>query len=197
MPSKFSEKIFTSLRPSYEDPCQLVEKPPSLRIASVLQRGCTLSRYDVSKTRGTPWNFWIVCIHARSIRSQDCPSSTYDFWWFCSGLPNLSGRDNLISVASASQRWRDCFGTRSNWRSEWLVAVNFHKLSTLLEHALSEHKTWTKTFMSVSHHMKINQGFIIKSSRSKENCEVIYNICLKLSILKCTLYYMHYVTTIV
>ena len=40
-------------------------------------------------------------------------------------------------------------------------------------------------------------GFIIKSSRSKANCEVIYNICLKLSILKCTLYYMHYVTTIV
>ena len=41
--------------------------------------------------------------------------------------------------------------------------------------------------MSDSHHMKINQ----------ENCEVIYNICLKPAILKCTLYYMHYVTTIV
>ena len=75
--------------------------------------------------------------------------------------------------------------------------MNFHKLSRVLEHALSEYKSWTKTFLGDSHHMKINQGFIIKSSHSKENCEVIYNICLKLSILKCTLYYMHYVTTIV
>ena len=41
--------------------------------------------------------------------------------------------------------------------------------------------------MSDSHHMKINQ----------ENCKVIYNICLKPAILKCTLYYVHYVTTIV
>ena len=49
----------------------------------------------------------------------------------------------------------------------------------------------------LSINQSINQGFIIKSSRSKANCEVIYNICLKLSILKCTLYYMHYVTTIV
>ena len=66
MPSKFSEKIFTSLRPSYEDPCQLVEKPPSLRIASVLQRGCTLSRNDVSKTRGTPWNFGLF-VYTRGV----------------------------------------------------------------------------------------------------------------------------------
>ena len=117
--------------------------------------------------------------------------------WVAKLASCVSGRGNVISAASASQRWRDCFGTRSKWRSEWVVAVNFHKLSKVLEHALSEYKSWTKTFMSDSHHMKINQGFIIKSSRSKENCEVIYNICLKLSILKCTLYYMHYVTTIV
>jgi hypothetical protein len=38
-------------------------------------------------------------------------------------------------------------------------------------------------------------GFIIKSSRSKANCEVIYKIYFK--ILKSTLCYRHYITTIV
>jgi hypothetical protein len=142
---------------------------------------CFYIRAEYSVSRLSEFNLWRLMVLLWVAKLASC----------------VSGRDNLISPASASHRWRDYFGTRSKWRSEWVAAVNFHKLSRVLEHALLEDKPWTKTFMSDSHHMKINQGFIIKSSRSKENCEVIYNICLKLSILKCTLYYMHYVTTIV